>query len=86
MRDVMAFVVIVLASLAIGFISGARLGLPIDRPAEAAPPALALVERVSALEARAEEQAKARCFSVKTDRLDVAIFHSENLGKAKVNP
>ena len=49
-----------------------------------APPAW--VARVEALEARADEQAKARCFSVKTERLDVAIFANENLGKHKVKP
>ena len=42
-----------------------------------------VLARLDALEARAEAQAKLRCFNVKTDRLDVAIFPVENLGVKK---
>lgn len=40
--------------------------------------------RVEALEARVEAQAKIRCLNVTTDRMDLAIFPVDNLGKAKV--
>lgn len=52
---------------------------------QALPPAdPGLLERITALEQRADEQARFRCLNVTTDRMDLAIFPADNLGKKKV--
>ena len=55
-----------------------------EKALQTPPPEPGIVARLDALEARAEAQAKMRCFNVNTDRLDAAIFPVENLGVKKV--
>lgn len=43
-----------------------------------------LLARVEALEKRADDALKTRCFNFTTDRMDLAIFPVEKLGKVKV--
>ena len=73
-------------ALMLGII-GWSLGRVVPRDPKSPPQTLGsevlLQGRIEALEARAEAQAKLRCFNVKTDRLDVAIFPVENLGVKK---
>ena len=84
-----ALLAMMAAGLFMGGMGGYLIGAPRQEP-KSPPQTLGgealLVGRIEALEARADEQAKARCFSVKTERLDVAIFANENLGKHKVKP
>lgn len=42
--------------------------------------------RIEALEARVEEQARIRCLTVNTDRLDLMIVPGTNVGKVRVKP
>jgi hypothetical protein len=72
------------AALAVGW---ALRGIA-TRPAEAPPVKLegpTLVDRVLALEERAA-RAESRCWTVKAERLDVAIFPTGNLGTQRPVP
>ena len=53
------------------------------------PPPMAesvLIERLMALEARAEAEAKRRCLAVTTDKLEFTVYQTPNLGVHKVKP
>lgn len=56
---------------------------------ETHPPPMAesvLIERLMALEARAEAEAKRRCLAVTTDKLEFTVYQTPNLGVHKVTP
>lgn len=68
-------------------ISGWAVGRVVGR--EPPPPPMAesvLVERLMALEARAEAEAKRRCLAVTTDKLEFTVYQTPNLGVHKVKP
>lgn len=65
-------------------VSAWRLAKVEAPPPPSVPPGV--LARLDALEAGAAAQAKLRCLNVTTDRMDLAIFPVENLGKKKVTP
>lgn len=69
----------------------AVVGVAIGRATAGGPPPppmaeAALVERLMALEARAEAEAKRRCLAVTTDKLEFTVYQTPNLGVHKVKP
>lgn len=78
-----AWIFFAMMAAVLAFAVGRNTALPTPPPPMAES---VLIERLMALEARAEAEAKRRCLAVTTDKLEFTVYQTPNLGVHKVKP